>query len=145
MDARSGKPTLQRQLQVSEQLRHVIAEIFERGQVIDPDVYGRTITVTEVRVSPDYRNATVFVVPLGGGTGSEVECMVAGLNRAAPFIRKRLAGSIKLRRTPKLTFTADQSFDGFDHIEKLLKKPSIAQDLNNDSEQKRESKVEFQS
>ena len=128
MDSRSGKPKTQRQLQVGEQVRHVLAWVFERDQIRDPAIRGFKITVTEVRVSPDFRNATVFIVPFGGVI-CNISDVLKGFNRAAPFLQKQIARSINLRRTPKLSFVADQSFDGATHIDELLRKPSVIRDL----------------
>jgi len=109
----------QRQLRVGEAIRHALSEIFEREQFRDPDLANATITVTEVRVSPDLRNATAFVLPLGGKGGDE---LVEALGRAAPFLRKRLGGKMTLRRLPHLAFEADASFDNADRISELLRR-----------------------
>ncbi|NQU60093.1 MAG: 30S ribosome-binding factor RbfA [Rhodospirillales bacterium] len=117
----------QRQLKVGEELRHALAWIFERGEIRDPGLKGVSVTVTEVRISPDLRNATAFVMPLGGGdaTGD----VIAGLNRAAPFVRRQVGKTVKLKRLPSINFVADGSFDEAGHIETLLKDPLVARDL----------------
>jgi len=107
----------QRQLRVGEELRHVLAQIIERTELTDPDLDGISITVSEVRISSDLRNATVFVIPLGGEDSDKV---VKGLNRATPFLRHRIAGRMHLRRIPNLYFESDISFDNAQHIYKLL-------------------------
>ena len=123
---RGQKPPTQRQLRVGEELRHIIASIIERGEIRDPDLAGRAITVTEVRISPDLKNATVFVVPLGGG---EVETVVKGLKRARSFIRHEVARQVDLRVAPDLFFEPDTSFDEASHIDALLRSPQVRRDL----------------
>jgi len=129
---RGQKPPSQRQLRVGEELRHIIAAIIERGDIRDPDLAGRAITVTEVRVSPDLKNATIFVVPLGGG---EVGPILKGLKRARPFLRHEVARQVDLRVVPDLFFEADTSFDEASKIDALLRSPEVARDLGaNDDE-----------
>jgi ribosome-binding factor A len=108
----------QRQLRVGEMLRHALSAILNRGDLRDPDLAGKSVTVTEVRVSPDLRNATVFVQPLGG---ADIEKVVSALGRAAPYLRRQIAGEIDLRYMPALSFTADTSFDYAERIDTLLK------------------------
>ncbi len=117
MTRRAGKSPSQRQLRVGEELRHVLAALLERGELRDPGLKGASVTVTEVRISPDLRNATAFVLPLGGGDATAV---VAALTRARPFLRRRLARDVKLRYAPDISFQADTSFDSAVHIEALL-------------------------
>jgi len=126
MTRRSEKPVGQRQLRVGEALRHALADIFERGVLRDPALAGVVVTVTEARVSPDLRNATVFVTPLGGGDAAAV---VEALGRAGPFLRRRIAEAINLKFAPDLTFRADDSFDYASHIESLLADPAVTRDL----------------
>lgn len=129
--SRGHKPPSQRQLRVGEELRHVIANIIERGDIRDPDLAGRAITVTEVRISPDLKNATVFVVPLGGG---EIEPLLKGLKRARPFLRHEIARQVDLRAVPDLFFEADTSFDEASRIDALLRSPEVRRDLGGDAE-----------
>jgi len=121
-----SKAPTQRQLRVGEELRHAVAWVLERGHIRDPDLTGVAVTVTEIRVSPDLRYATAFVMPLGGGA---LETVVAALNRAAPFIRRQVAKSVKLKYTPGFNFIGDQSFDAAGRIDDLLKDPTVARDL----------------
>jgi ribosome-binding factor A len=123
-----AKAPSQRQLQVGEELRHAVAWMLEKGEVHDPGLGTQPITVTEVRVSPDLRNATAFVMPLGGGAATAT--VVAALNRAAPFIRRQVARSVKLRVLPAFNFVADTSFDQAQHIDDLLRDPAVARDLH---------------
>ncbi|MBT4941291.1 MAG: 30S ribosome-binding factor RbfA, partial [Rhodospirillaceae bacterium] len=98
------RPPSQRQLRVGEELRHVISQVIERGDLHDPDLAGVSITVSEVRISPDLGNATIFVTRLGGGQAAE---MIEALGRAAPFLRRQVAEKVHLRRVPNLIFEAD--------------------------------------
>lgn len=129
--SRDHKAPSQRQLRVGEELRHIIANIIERGDIRDPGLQGRTITVTEVRVSPDLKNATVFVVPLGGGDPTEI---LQGLKRARPFLRHEIARQIDLRVVPDLFFEPDTSFDEGARIDALLRTPEVRRDLVGDGE-----------
>jgi len=123
----TSKTPSQRQLRVGEELRHALALILERGEARDPGLAGISVTVTEVRMGPDLRNATVFVMPLGGG---DKDAVVAALTRAQPFLRRRLAGAVKLKYAPNISFCADPSFDEADHIDSLLQNPMVKRDLN---------------
>jgi ribosome-binding factor A len=127
MKRREPRAPSQRQLRVGEELRHVLARLMERGELNDPALAGVSITVTEVRASPDLRNATVYVMPLGG---SQVESVVQALGRASPFLRRQVAATVNLRNMPRLTFVADPSFDQAHHLESLLRDPRVAQDLH---------------
>lgn len=129
MDRRAERGPSQRQLRVGEELRHALAWILERGEVRDPDLKGVSVTVTEVRVSPDLRKATVFVIPLGGG---ETEAVVTGLTRARPFLRRKVANAVRLKFVPDITFRADTSFDEARRIDILLRDPAVARDLGED-------------
>ena len=117
MSKRSKRPPSQRQLHVGEELRHVLAQVIERSDLHDPELDGISITVTEVRISPDLSNATVFVMRLGGGHSAET---VAALERATPFLRHQIAERVHLRHVPNLTFEADTSFDYAEHISQIL-------------------------
>ena len=123
---RSGPLRTQRQLRVGELLRHVLVEILGRGELRDPDLVGASVTVTEVRVSPDMRNAAVFVMPLGGSRTEEV---VAALGRATPFLRRMIGQSVTMKYNPALKFLADQAFDEGSKIEGILRSPTVSRDL----------------
>ena len=124
----SGGPS-QRQLRVGEALRHALADVLARGELRDPELAGLQATVTEVRVSPDLRAATAFVVPFGGGDAAG---LAKALNRASAFFRMRLADAVELRVAPTIHFAADLSFDKAERIERLLHDPSVARDLKKD-------------
>lgn len=107
----------QRQQRVAEEIRHVLANIIQRGELKDPQLMDLSVTVSEVRVSPDLKNATAFISPLGGGSPEE---LASAMNRAAPFIRMRLGKELSLKYLPKVIFEADKSFDYAQKIETIL-------------------------
>ena len=107
----------QRQQRVAEEIRHVLANIIQRGELKDPQLMDLSVTVSEVRVSPDLKNATAFIAPLGGGSS---EALATAMNRAAPFIRMRLGKKLSLKYLPKVIFEADKSFDYAQKIESIL-------------------------
>ena len=120
------KPPTQRQLRAGELIRHVLMDILAREEFADLDLAGKTITVTEVRISPDLKNATGFCAPLGG---EDMARTVAALNRAAGFLRGRLSREIDMRYTPNLRFIADDSYDEARRIEQLLASERVRRDL----------------
>ncbi len=132
MTRREARAPTQRQLRVGEELRHALAWMLERGEVHDPGLAGQAVTVTEVRVSPDLKNATAFVMPLGGG---EVKTVVTALTRAKGFLRHRIAKDVNLRYAPRISFKADPSFDEAGRIEAILHDPLVARDLEKDEEE----------
>src|SRR5271166_4286529 len=119
---RSPRGTGQRQLRVGEELRHVLSKILRQGECRDPALRDASIAVTEVRLSPDLRNATAFVMPLGGANASEI---VAGLERSAGFLKRLVAREVPLRHAPNLVFALDESFDRADRITALLARPDV--------------------
>ena len=123
---RNGSVRTQRQLRVGELLRHVLVDILGRGELRDPDLVGASVTVTEVRVSPDLRNAAVFVMPLGGSRTEEV---VAALGRATPYLRRMIGQSVTMKYSPTLSFLADQAFDEGSKIEGILRSATVSRDL----------------
>ncbi len=116
----------QRHLRVGEEIRHALSEIFMRGESNAPELFGAAITVSEVRVSPDLKNATAYVMPLGGEHKEE---LLEVLKEAAPELRHLVSKRIKLRHTPRIHFALDQSFDAAQRIESILRKPEVARDL----------------
>jgi len=116
----------QRQLRVGEELRHVLAGIFERETFRDPGLVDVRLTVTEVRPSPDLRHARVYVVPLGGGDMAKI---LEGLKRVKPFLRREVAARVQIKFIPDLIFSADNTFDEAEHISRLLHKPEVARDI----------------
>jgi ribosome-binding factor A len=122
----SKRPSGQRPLRVGEEVRHALARIFERGELRDPDLVGATITVTEVRLSPDLKNATAYVMPLGGERTAEV---MAALRRSAPYLRGAVGREVKLRYAPNLSFALDTSFEHASRINAALHRPEVERDL----------------
>jgi ribosome-binding factor A len=123
---RAGRSPTQRQLRVGEELRHLLAGILARHELRDPALHDATITVTEVRISPDLKNATAFVMPLGGTHVPEV---LAALERGAGFMRGLIAREIDLRHVPALHFELDTTFDHASRIEALLHRPDVERDI----------------
>ena len=126
MTRHTSRAASQRQLRVGEELRHALSAVFARGEVRDPGVAGHSITVTEVRCSPDLRNATVYFLPLGEAAGTE---LLDGLRRSAPFLRARINEAVRLKYSPRLSFELDESFDAARHVEELLRRAEVARDL----------------
>ena len=126
MSRKKGKAPSQRQLRVGEELRHVLAEILGRGDLHDPALAGKSITVSEVRPSPDMRHATVFVMPLGGA--GDVAEIVGALNHAAHFLSHEVGQRITMKFTPTLHFELDRVFEEAQHIDSLLRQPAVARD-----------------
>ena len=119
----------QRQLRVGEEIRHLLADLLERGNMRDPDLREASITVTSVDVSPDLRNATAFVMPLGG---KDSERLLAALRRAAPWFRARVSEKAGLRSAPEIRFELDRTFDEADRIGAILRRPDVARDIKDD-------------
>ncbi len=125
----SKQPPGQRLLRVGEEIRHALAYVFERETFRDPDLANVTLTVTEVRPSPDLRHARVYVVPLGGG---DTKAIMEGLKRVKPFLRRRISEMIQMKFLPDLVFAHDTTFDQAEHIATLLHRPEVARDLQPD-------------
>jgi ribosome-binding factor A len=122
-----SKAPSQRQLRVAEEIRYALAMAMERGDIHDPVLAATPVTFTEVRVSPDLKNATAFITPLGGGDATEV---LKALKRATPFLRHEVARKVTMKYVPKLSFQPDTSFDEFRHIDELLHSPEVRRDLD---------------
>jgi ribosome-binding factor A len=117
----------QRQLRVGELLRHALSDVFRNTEVRDPELAGISVTVTQVRPSPDMRHATVFVEPLAGVNAPGV---LAALNRHRGFLRGELGRLITLKFTPELRFVEDTSFAEAQRIESILHSERVARDLH---------------
>jgi ribosome-binding factor A len=117
----------QRQLRAGELMRHALVEILREEDFSDPDLAGVSVTLTEVRMSPDLRNATIFVEPLGGG--DQAAAVVKALNRHHKFLRGRLGHAIDMKFTPALKFLHDESFDEAARMNRLFADPRVSQDL----------------
>ena len=125
------KAPSQRQLRAGELIRHALAEILARGEVHDPVIENHVITVPEVRMTPDLRLATVYVMPLGGKDASEV---VDALERNKRFLRGELAHRINMKFAPEIRFRIDERFDEAERIGKLLRTPDVQRDLDKNDE-----------
>lgn len=121
-----GRGFSQRQLRVGEEVRHALARVLARGELTDPALDGLSVTVTEVRMSPDLSNATAFVTPFGGG---DAGALVKALNRAGGYFRGQLAHEVELRHAPSVRFAVDRSFEEASRVEQLLHDPAVARDL----------------
>jgi len=130
----------QRQLRAGELVRHALVEILREEEIHDDALHGVSITVTEVRCSPDLRHATVFVEPLGAGLGgvtitkAQIGPAVDALNRHSKFLRGVLGRMIDMKFTPDLRFLHDESFNEAARIDALFMRPDIARDLRHDDE-----------
>ena len=122
----------QRQLRVGETVRHAVAEILAHGNVHDEDLEGHIVTVPEVRMSPDLKLATVYVMPL---VGRDAEIVIAALERNKKFLRGEVARRVNLKFAPDLRFHVDDRFDEAERIEKLLRTPAVQRDLAPDSDE----------
>jgi len=126
---KGAKPPSQRQLKVGELVRHALADIFSRGEVVDEVIVRHSLTVPEVRMSPDLKLATAYVMPLGGGEADEV---VAHLQKHKRFLRGEVAKRVSLKFMPELRFKQDTSFETSARIDELLASPAVARDLDDD-------------
>ena len=123
----------QRQLRVGEIMRHAIANILSQGGVHDPVLETNLITVPEVKMSPDLKLATVYVMPLGG---KNTELVLKALAANKGFLRTEAARRVNLKFAPDLRFRIDERFDEAERIEKLLRTPAVQRDLQQDSDEK---------
>src|SRR5215470_8855350 len=131
--AASSNPS-QRQLRVGEAVRHALAEVLAQGEVHDPVLEGHMITVPEVRMSPDLRLATIYVMPLGG---RDEQAVVAALERNKRYLRGVIAKKVNLKFAPDIRFRVDERFDEAERIEKLLRSPAVKRDLAGDDDGER--------
>ena len=125
--SRSTAGPTQRQLRVGEMLRHALSDVLRRGDLRDPDLAGVSVTITQVRPSPDMRYATIFCEPLGGRNAKTI---IAALNRHKGYLRGEMGRLITLKFTPELRFLEDESFAEALKIETLLKSSRVARDLS---------------
>lgn len=118
-----------RLLRVGEQVRHMLSEILARGDVHDETLARHMVSVTEVRMSPDLRHATVFVKPL---LGRDEAAVLTALRTNTAYLQREVAARVKLKYAARLKFLADESFDEGSHIDALLRDPKVARDLDGD-------------
>jgi ribosome-binding factor A len=125
----------QRQLRAGELIRHALVEVLREEEIHDPALNGVSVTVTEVRLSPDLKHATCFIEPLGAGveagdTAGHVEEIIKALNAHAKFLRGALGRHIDMKFTPDLRFRHDESFDAASHMDRLFNDPRVRRDLD---------------
>ena len=118
-----------RLLRVGEQVRHVLSEILQRGDVHDATLQSHLVSVTEVRMSPDLRHATVFVKPL---LGQDEEVVLKALRTNTAYLQREVANRVRTKYAAKLKFIVDESFDEGSHIDRLLRSEHVAQDLGDE-------------
>ena len=120
-----------RLLKVGEQVRHVLSGVLQRGDVHDEVLASHVVSVTEVRMSPDLRHATVFVKPL---LGKDEEAVLKALRTNTAYLQREVAHRVKMKYAAKLKFLADESFDEGSHIDRLLRDPKVARDLESEGD-----------
>ena len=133
-DPKNAGPS-QRLLRVSELIRHAAADILARGDIEDPALAKQVVTIPSVKMSPDLKLATLYVMPLGGKNGDKT---IAALERNKKALRTEIAHRVNLKFAPDLRFMLDNSFDASAKIDALLKSPEVARDLQPPGEQKEE-------
>ena len=121
----------QRQLRVGELIRHELADILSRGGIHDPVIERHMITVPEVRMSPDLRLATIYVMPLGG---HDAKAVLEALDRNKRYVRGEIARRVNLKFAPEIRFCVDERFDEAERIEKLLRTPAVQRDLADEND-----------
>ena len=121
------KPPSQRQLKAGELIRRALSEIIAKEHLRDPDLQGVSVTISEVRSSPDLKHAIVYAAPLGGGDN---EKLIKALNRCSKFLRGRLGHYMEMKSTPALKFVADTSFDAATDMNILFNRPEVKRDLD---------------
>lgn len=122
----------QRMLRVGELVRHALAQVFARGEIVDPLLEGKVITVPEVRMAHDLKLASAYIMPLGGEGAAEI---VEALNRHHKFIRGRIAPALGLKFAPDLRFFVDETFDEYGRIDALLRSDRVQRDLANNEDE----------
>lgn len=120
-----------RTLRVGEQVRHVLSEILQRGDVHDDTLASHMVSITEVRMSPDLRHATVFVKSL---LGKDEEAVLKALRTNTAYLQREVAHRVKMKYAAKLKFLSDESFDEGSHIDALLRRDDVARDLDGDAD-----------
>ena len=125
-----NRPPSQRQLKAGELSRRALADILAREHIRDPDLQGVSVTISEVRASPDLKHAIVYAAPLSNSAGDvDVDKVIKALQRCGSFLRGRLGKEMEMKSTPRLKFVADRSFDTAEDMARLLENPHIQQDL----------------
>ncbi|WP_298425718.1 30S ribosome-binding factor RbfA [Rhodoblastus sp.] len=123
---KGGEPS-QRMLRVAELIRHAMAQLLSRGEINDPELAGLVVTVPSVKMSPDLKLATIYVMPLGGKAQEQI---VAILDRHKKYLRTEIAHQVNLKYAPEIRFRVDESFANADRIDALLQSAKVARDLS---------------
>jgi len=131
-DRESQSGPSQRALRVGELIRHALSDMLTRGAVHDPVLEGRLITVPEVRMSPDLRMATIYVMPLGG---RDIKELIEALERNKRYLRGEIAHHVNLKFAPEIRFRADERFEEAERIDRLLRTPAVQRDLKRDEDE----------
>jgi ribosome-binding factor A len=132
----AGSGPAQRQLRVGEQVRHALTDVLQRGEVRDDVIENVLISVSEVRMSPDLKIATVFVSLIGE---ADEQAVIKALAKNAKFIRGRVSGALRqLKYMPEFRFRPDTSYDNMARIDELLRSPDVARDLDHDADEEKE-------
>ena len=143
-DRHQPQSPTQRQLRAGELIRHALVEVLREEEIHDEALTGVSVTLTQVRMSPDLRHATCFVEPLGAGVGAapgDVKDIVKALNKHAKFLRGVLGRRIDMKFTPDLKFIHDDSFDTASHMNRLFEDPRVARDLTAESADEGEDRL----
>jgi ribosome-binding factor A len=122
----------QRALRVGEMVRHALSDMLTRGDVHDPVLEGHLVTIPEVRMSPDLRLATVYVMPLGGKDANDV---IEALERNKRYLRGEISHRVNLKFAPDIRFRIDERFDEAERIQKLLRTPEVRRDLRHEDDE----------
>ena len=128
--SQTGEPSV-RLLRVGEQVRHILSDVLTRGDVHDEVLAKHTVSVTEVRMSPDLKHAVVFIKSL---LGENEDAVLKALRTNTAYLQRAVAGRVQLKYAAKLKFRADESFDEGSHIDRLLRDPKVSQDLPRDED-----------
>lgn len=132
----TGAAPSQRMLRIGELIRHKLSEMLIRGEIHDDTIASHVITISEVRMSPDMKLATVYVMPLGG---KDIRPVITALDRHKRYIRAELAHTVNLRYAPEVRFREDESFEEATRIDRLLDSPRVQADVKKDGEEEMES------
>lgn len=124
--ASTGEPS-QRMLRVAELIRHAMSELLSRGEIVDPVLEKHVVTVPSVRMSPDLKLATIYVMPLGG---QDATAVIEALDRNKKLLRTEIAQRVNLKYAPDIRFRQDDGFDASAKIDALLNSPKVKQDLS---------------
>ena len=132
MTGPSTKGPSQRMLRIGEQVRHALSDVLQRGEVRDDVIEATVISITEVRMSPDFKIATAYVSPLGS---TDPQAVIKALAANAKFIRGRVSGALRqMKYMPEFRFRLDTSYDNMSRIDEILRSPEVARDLEKDDE-----------